>query len=143
VLRPQGSIGGDLIVYLDFKQFFDLDARIQHALDAGRPEVVGNLRACQCKAGIAVVDVSGHRVTDAFLAATLHQAFLLGAVSELDMSGQVTKRLREPEYTVVSVMGREQVRLAHVRRDLGGRVLSVPVCGSFASARLFVLTVVV
>src|SRR2546426_7864118 len=65
-LALSGSVGGDLIVYLDFKQLFDLDARIQHALDAGRSDVVENLRACQCKAGIAVVDVSGHRVTDAF-----------------------------------------------------------------------------
>jgi serine phosphatase RsbU (regulator of sigma subunit) len=94
-LALSGSLGGDLIVYLDFKQFFDLDARIHHALDVGRPEVVENLRACQCKAGIALIDVSGHRVTDAFLAATLHQALLLGAVYELDMSGQVTKRLFE------------------------------------------------
>jgi serine phosphatase RsbU (regulator of sigma subunit) len=94
-LALSGSLGGDLIVYLDFKQFFDLDARIQYALDAGRQDVVENLRVCQRKAGIAVVDVAGHRVTDAFLAATLHQAFLLGAVYELDMSGQVTKRLFE------------------------------------------------
>jgi serine phosphatase RsbU (regulator of sigma subunit) len=94
-LPLSGSLGGDLIVYLDFKQFFDLDARIQHALAAGRPDVIENLRLCQRKAGIAVIDVSGHRVTDAFLAATLQQAFLLGAVYELDMSGQVTKRLFE------------------------------------------------
>jgi serine phosphatase RsbU (regulator of sigma subunit) len=94
-LALSGSLGGDLIVYLDFKQLFDLDARIQHAHDAGRPDVLENLRACQCKAAIAVVDVTGHRVTDALLAATLHQAFLIGAVYELDMSGQVTKRLFE------------------------------------------------
>jgi serine phosphatase RsbU (regulator of sigma subunit) len=94
-LALSGSLGGDLIVYLDFKQLFDLDTRIQHALDAGRQDVVDNLRVCQRKAGIAVVDVSGHRVTDAFLAAALHHAFLLGAVYELDMFGQVTKRLFE------------------------------------------------
>jgi serine phosphatase RsbU (regulator of sigma subunit) len=94
-LPLSGSLGGDLIVYLDFRQFFDLDVRIQHALYAGRADVVENLRACQRKAGIAVVDVSGHRVTDAFLAATLQQAFLIGAVYELDMFGQITKRLFE------------------------------------------------
>jgi serine phosphatase RsbU (regulator of sigma subunit) len=94
-LALSGSLGGDLIVYLDFKEFFDLNARIQHALDAGRSDVVENLRVCQRTAGIAVVDVSGHRMTDAFLAATLHEAFLLGAVYELDMSGHVTKRLFE------------------------------------------------
>jgi len=43
-LALSGSVGGDLIVYLDFKQLFDLDARIQHALDAGRSDVVENLR---------------------------------------------------------------------------------------------------
>ena len=94
-LPLSGSLGGDLIVYLDFKQVFDLDARIRQALEAGRQDVVANLRACQRKAGIAVVDISGHRVTDAFLAATLHQGLLIGAVYELDMSGQVTKRLFE------------------------------------------------
>jgi serine phosphatase RsbU (regulator of sigma subunit) len=42
-----------------------------------------------------VLDVSGHRVTDAFVAAMLHQAFLLGAIYELDNYGQVTRRLFE------------------------------------------------
>jgi serine phosphatase RsbU (regulator of sigma subunit) len=46
-------------------------------------------------AGIVVIDVSGHRVTDALLAAMLHQAFLLGATYELDMSGRITRRLFE------------------------------------------------
>lgn len=94
-LALSGSLGGDLIVYLDFTQFFDLDARIAQAAEAGRPDLVQNLEACRRKAGVAVVDVSGHRVTDAFLAATLHQGFLLGAIYELDMSGHITKRLFE------------------------------------------------
>ena len=94
-LALSGSLGGDLIVYLDFTQFFDLDARIAHAAEAGRPDLVQNLEACRRKAGVAVVDVSGHRVTDAFLAATLHQGFLLGAIYELDMSGHITRRLFE------------------------------------------------
>jgi serine phosphatase RsbU (regulator of sigma subunit) len=46
-------------------------------------------------AGIAVLDVSGHQVTDAFMAAMLHQAFLLGSIYELDMFGQITRRLLE------------------------------------------------
>jgi serine phosphatase RsbU (regulator of sigma subunit) len=46
-------------------------------------------------AGIVLIDVSGHRVTDALLAAMLHQAFLLGAIYELDMSGRITGRLFE------------------------------------------------
>ena len=90
-----GLIGGDHLIYVDFKKRFDLDARIQRALDRGQSEVVQNLQRCQKTAGIALLDVSGHRVTDAFIAAMLHQAFLLGAIYELDMYGQVTRRLFE------------------------------------------------
>ena len=63
-----------------------------------------------------MLDVSGHRVTDAFMAAMLHQAFLLGAIYELDMFGQVTRRLFENLNTqVLSVVERAQVRLADLR----------------------------
>ena len=41
------------------------------------------------------IDVAGHRMTDALLAAMLHQAFLLGAIYELDRYGQITRRLFE------------------------------------------------
>ena len=61
----------------------------------GRLDVAENLKRCQKTAGIAMIDVSGHRVTDALPAAMLHQAFLLGAVYELDFSGQITRRLFE------------------------------------------------
>ena len=57
--------------------------------------VDADLTRCQRMAGIAVIDVSGHRVTDALLTAMLHQAFLLGSLYELDMFGQITKRLFE------------------------------------------------
>lgn len=90
-----GVIGGDHLIYVDFKQRFDLEARIRQAVADGKPEVVENLRRCQKMAGIAVLDVSGHHVTDAFMAAMLHQAFLLGSIYELDLFGQVTRRLFE------------------------------------------------
>ena len=94
--RPlRGDVGGDHITYLDFKQRFDLNARIERARADGRPDVVDNLERCKHKAGIAVIDVAGHRMTDALLAAMLHQAFLLGATYELDRSGQITRRLFE------------------------------------------------
>ena len=94
-LPLNGSVGGDHIIYLDFKQRFDLPARMALASGKGRPDVVENLRRCQQIAGIAVVDVSGHRVTDALVAAMLHQAFLVGALYELDRSGRITRRLFE------------------------------------------------
>jgi len=90
-----GLVGGDHLIYVDFKQRFDLETRIQQASAEGRHDVVRNLKRCQRTAGIALLDVSGHRVTDALIAAMLHQAFLLGAIYELDASGHVTRRLFE------------------------------------------------
>jgi serine phosphatase RsbU (regulator of sigma subunit) len=90
-----GAVGGDHIIYLDFKRRFDLHARIREATEAGRTDVVRNLEQCRRKAGIAILDVSGHHVTDGMLAGMLHQAFLLGSIYELDMFGNITKRLFE------------------------------------------------
>ena len=94
-LALNGRVGGDHLIYVDFKQRFDLEARIQRATEQNRFAVVENLRRCQTKAGIVLIDVAGHRVTDALLAAMLHQAFLLGSTYELDMFGQITRRLFE------------------------------------------------
>jgi serine phosphatase RsbU (regulator of sigma subunit) len=94
-LELNGSVGGDHITYVDFKHRFDLNARIARAREEGRHDVAENLQRCQRKAGIAVIDVAGHQMTDALLAAMLHQAFLLGSLYELDRSGQITRRLFE------------------------------------------------
>lgn len=94
-LPLNGIVGGDHIIYVDFKKRYDLEARIRQAREEGRGKVVEDLIRCQGKAGIAVVDVSGHQVTDALLAAMLHQAFLLGTIYELDHYGQITERLFE------------------------------------------------
>jgi serine phosphatase RsbU (regulator of sigma subunit) len=90
-----GAVGGDHIIYLDFKKRFDLNARIRHAAAEGKYEVVSHLERCRRKAGIAILDVSGHHATDGLLAAMMHQAFLLGAIYELDLFGNITKRLFE------------------------------------------------
>ena len=90
-----GTAGGDHIIYVDFKQRFDLEARMTRARNDGRLDVVENLKRSGRTSGVAVVDVAGHRMTDALLAAMLHQAFLLGATYELDRFGQITKRLFE------------------------------------------------
>lgn len=90
-----GVGGGDHLIYLDFKQRFDLDARIAAATEAGQWGVVDGLQRCQRMAGVALIDVSGHRVTDALMAAMMHQALLLGAIYELDSFGCITSRLFE------------------------------------------------
>src|SRR6187455_2163145 len=94
-LQVSGTVGGDHITYVDFKKRFDLQARIHRAGAERRRDVVENLERCQHKGGVALIDVAGHRMTDALLAAMLHQAFLLGAIYELDLFGQVTRRLFE------------------------------------------------
>ena len=90
-----GTVGGDHIIYVDFKKRFDLNARIRQAASEGRSDVVNHLERCRQKAGIAILDVSGHHATDGLLAAMMHQAFLLGSIYELDMFGNITKRLFE------------------------------------------------
>ena len=90
-----GIVGGDHIVYVDFKKRYDLDARIKKARDRGQDDVVKKLEECRFKAGVAVADVSGHQITDALLAAMLHQAFLMGAIYEMDYYGNITAKLFE------------------------------------------------
>lgn len=90
-----GIVGGDHILYIDFNHRYDIDARIRQAKEEGREKVARNLETCRHKAGIAIADVSGHQITDALLAAMLHQAFLLGVIYELDYHGTVTERLFE------------------------------------------------
>ena len=91
----RGAVGGDHLIYVDFKQRYDLRARIAEAEARGAATVVDGLRRCAHRAGIAVLDAAGHQMTDALLAAMIHQAFLLGALYELDRYGQITTRLFE------------------------------------------------
>ncbi|MDX1387575.1 MAG: PP2C family protein-serine/threonine phosphatase [Acidobacteriota bacterium] len=91
----RSSIGGDHILYVDFNRRYDLDARIKEAEAEGRGNVADELRSNKQRAGILVADVSGHHITDAVIAAMLHQSFLLGTLYELDMFGEITTRLFE------------------------------------------------
>jgi serine phosphatase RsbU (regulator of sigma subunit) len=88
-------VGGDHVAWIDFDRRYDLDARIAEAERQGREDVSRNLRRLRHRAGVLVADVSGHRVTDALVAAMLHQAFLLGVNYELDLFGEVTTHLFE------------------------------------------------
>jgi serine phosphatase RsbU (regulator of sigma subunit) len=90
-----GELGGDHIIYVDFKKRHDLDARISRARKNGEVKVAANLEKCRHMAGIALADVSGHKITDALLSLMLHQSFLLGSIYELERSGEITTRLFE------------------------------------------------
>jgi len=88
-----GEFGGDHIVYVDFNRRYDLDGMIQRARAEGRDEVAARLAENKRRAGILVVDVAGHRLTDAMVAAMLHQAFLIGTSYELERAGEITTSL--------------------------------------------------
>jgi serine phosphatase RsbU (regulator of sigma subunit) len=95
-LMPLRSvIGGDHILYVDFENRYDLDRRIDEANRAGNELVATRLNELRRRAGILVADVSGHRMTDALIAAMLHQAFLLGVYYELDLHGEITTKIFE------------------------------------------------
>lgn len=94
-LPLQGTAGGDHIIFIDFNRRYDLLRLIETARREGSEEVADRLRECRHRAGILLADVSGHRVTDALIAAMLHQAFLVGAYYELDRFGEITTKLFE------------------------------------------------
>jgi serine phosphatase RsbU (regulator of sigma subunit) len=88
-------IGGYHLIYIDFNRRYNLKRRLIRARAKGRIEVAEKLEQLKHRAGILVADVSGHRMTDALIAAMLHQAFLLGAYYELDRNGEITTRIFE------------------------------------------------
>jgi serine phosphatase RsbU (regulator of sigma subunit) len=90
-----GIAGGDHIIYVDFNKRYDLGQRIMEAEKNNRPEVAEKLKLNKQRAGILLADASGHNVTDALLAAMLHQAFLTGVQYELKHHGEVTVELFE------------------------------------------------
>ncbi len=90
-----GAVGGDHLVFVDFKRRFDLDRRIRLAQRAGREGVALRLEENRDRLGVLLADVAGHQVTDALVAAMLHQAFLVGVGYELEQNGEVTPKLIE------------------------------------------------
>jgi serine phosphatase RsbU (regulator of sigma subunit) len=90
-----GIAGGDLIVYVNFDERFDLDSRIARALGDGHTTKAERLQRLKRKGGILVADVAGHEFTDAARALMLNQAFHVGALYEMDHYGEITTRLFE------------------------------------------------
>lgn len=90
-----GSVGGDHMILIDFEKRYDLENRIRAARLENRPEIADKLAENRGRIGILVADVAGHQMTDALVAAMLHQAFLTGVLYELDLFGEVTTRLFE------------------------------------------------
>jgi serine phosphatase RsbU (regulator of sigma subunit) len=90
-----GVLGGDHIIFVDFKRRYNLDRRIEQALERGDASIVSQLVHNKSKLGVLVADACGHDTTDSLLAAMLHQAFLTGVLYELEVHGHVTSKLFE------------------------------------------------
>ncbi len=90
-----GISGGDHIIYIDFNKRYDLDVRIHDALEKGEKSIAEKLELLKNRAGILIADVSGHKISDASMAAMLHQSFMVGVLYELKMCGEVTSELFE------------------------------------------------
>jgi serine phosphatase RsbU (regulator of sigma subunit) len=90
-----GVAGGDLITYVNFRERFDLDARIQRAQINGQSSMAQTLQRLKRIGGILVADVAGHGFSDAARALLLHQAFHTAALYEMDLNGEITVRLFE------------------------------------------------
>lgn len=90
-----GIAGGDLITYVNFKERYDLDVRIESALEQRQTSVAQALQRLKRKAGILLADVAGHDFADAAKALMLHQAFHTAALYEMDLNGEITTRLFE------------------------------------------------
>lgn len=84
--------GGDHITFLNFNNRYNIEKLIRKATDE---QVRKNLRACQTKGAIMLVDVSGHESTDAAIAGQVHSAFRMGSRYEMKINGEITKELFE------------------------------------------------
>ncbi len=88
----KGNLGGDHIVYVDFKKRYNLDKMIETTTDDKIKLELENLKR---KAGILLADAAGHNITDFFHVAQLHQVFLTGSLYELQFFGNITTKLFE------------------------------------------------
>ena len=124
-LPLSGSVGGDHLIYVDFKQRFDLDARIALAREQGRPDLVDAPRMVPAQ--------GGHRARRRVGAPHDRRAAGRDAAPGVPARRHLRARrarphhapaVRAPQHALLPVVGRAQVRLAHLRRD--GRRRHVP-----------------
>ena len=88
-------LGGDHIIYLDYKERFFLDHLLEEIrggyLSAEKKlQFQESIDRTRAKVGILLADVSGHDLTDALLTYGFHQAFLTAVSYELKLNGEVT-----------------------------------------------------
>jgi len=94
-----GPVGGDHIIFMDFKNRYNLDEEIKEVSQDERftsqtkDRIITNLHSLKTKAGLLIADVSGHLKTDFSFASRLHDSFLTGVLYEIEGRGDVTQNL--------------------------------------------------
>ena len=136
-LQMSGSVGGDHITYIDFKTRFDLKARIERARAEGP-------HGCRREPG--TLPAQGRRrahrrrrPSDDRCPAGGHAAPGVSARRDLrtgSLRADHATAVREPQHALLSVLRHEQVRVAHLRRDLRRREVSLSVGGTAVPVRV-------
>ena len=98
-IQKTGRVGGDHIIFVDFKKRYKLDRkkkevqRDDRLRESARIQIVQNIDELKKKGGILIADVAGHFRTDFSFAARLHDAFLIAVLYEIEGRGDVTPNL--------------------------------------------------
>jgi serine phosphatase RsbU (regulator of sigma subunit) len=98
-IQKSGLLGGDHIIYIDFKKRYKLDDKIEEVLhderytETAKTKITQKINNLKGKGGILVADVSGHLKTDFSFAARLHDSFLISVLYEIEGNGDVTPNL--------------------------------------------------
>jgi len=85
---PLNDVGGDLLLFFDFKERYAIPT-LNH------PRHQERLEQTKQKAGIAVIDSSGHSATTSYLASAFYYALSTGILYELEEHGEITPGLFE------------------------------------------------
>lgn len=98
-IQKTGRVGGDHIIFVDFKKRYKLDRkkkevqRDDRLRENARMQIVQNIDELKNKGGVLIADVAGHFRTDFSFATRLHDAFLIAVLYEIEGRGDVTPNL--------------------------------------------------
>jgi serine phosphatase RsbU (regulator of sigma subunit) len=92
---PVKSVGGDLLVNLNFPASYNLESRIARARREGKEDIAKNLEKLYTKGGIFMADVFGHDEHSALVAMRLYRYLQMGCEYELKYQGDISVDLFE------------------------------------------------
>ncbi len=94
VEQLNGIVGGDHLRFIDFSKL-DIDYRIELARQEQKHHIIPELERQRNRAGILLIDVMGHHLTDSVLASNIDYLIQLGIRRDFTEYGNVTTRTFE------------------------------------------------